>query len=143
MKELRNTKQREEVLNAVRTLMYHPTAEEVYLDVSRKNPSISKGVKQTMPNISLGTVYRNLNLLTQLGEISKISMPGSEPDRFDHITEENHHHAFCRCCKRLFDYELDEELHYEGHVIDKDFTVEKSQLILTGICKDCLEKNKE
>ena len=89
MKELRNTKQREEVLNAVRTLMYHPTAEEVYLDVSRKNPSISKG-----------TVYRNLNLLTQLGEISKISMPGSEPDRFDHITEENHHHAFCRCCRR-------------------------------------------
>ena len=132
MKELRNTKQREEVLNAVRTLMYYPTAEEVYLDVSRKNPSISKG-----------TVYRNLNLLTQLGEISKISMPGSEPDRFDHITEENHHHAFCRCCKRLFAYELDEELHYEGHVIDKDFTVEKSQLILTGICKDCLEKNKE
>ena len=132
MKELRNTKQREEVLNAVRTLMYHPTAEEVYLDVSRKNPSISKG-----------TVYRNLNLLTQLGEISKISMPGSEPDMFDHNTEENHHHAFCRCCKRLFDYELDEELHYEGHVIDKDFTVEKSQLILTGICKDCLEKNKE
>ena len=132
MKELRNTKQREEVLNAVRTLMYHPTAEEVYLDVSRKNPSISKG-----------TVYRNLNLLTQLGEISKISMPGSEPDRFDHITEENHHHALCGCCKRLFDYELDEELHYEGHVIDKDFTVEKSQLILTGICKDCLEKNKE
>ena len=132
MKELRNTKQREEVLNAVRTLMYHPTAEEVYLDVSRKNPSISKG-----------TVYRNLNLLTQLGKISNIRMPGSAPDRFDHITEENHHHAFCRCCKRLFDYELDEELHYEGHVIDKDFTVEKSQLILTGICKDCLEKNKE
>ena len=132
MVKIRRSRQRDAIMTYLKSRTDHPSAEQIY-----------ESVKQTMPNISLGTVYRNLNLLTQLGEISKISMPGSEPDRFDHITEENHHHAFCRCCKRLFDYELDEELHYEGHVIDKDFTVEKSQLILTGICKDCLEKNKE
>ncbi len=131
MKELRNTKQREDVLNAVRMMKCHPTAEDVYLDVSEKNPSISKG-----------TVYRNLNLLTELGEIGKVSMPGNEPDRFDYRTDD-HHHAFCRVCRRLFDYEMEGELSYEGHVMEKGFTVEKSQLILTGICQDCLDKNKE
>lgn len=131
MKELRNTRQREEVLYAVRTLKCHPTAEEVYLSVTERNPSISKG-----------TVYRNLNLLTELGEIGKISMPGNEPDRFDHL-KDNHHHAFCRVCRKLYDYELEDELCFEGHVMEKGFTVEKSQLIITGICQDCLDNDKE
>ena len=72
MKELRNTKQREEVLHSVKALCNHPSAEEVYAHVRTNNPNISKG-----------TVYRNLNLLTDLNEISKVEMPGNEPDRFD------------------------------------------------------------
>ena len=71
MKDIRNTKQREEVLNAVKTLCNHPRAEDVYNCVIDNNPNISKG-----------TVYRNLNLLSELDEISKIQMPGNEPDRF-------------------------------------------------------------
>ena len=63
MKELRNTKQREEVLHSVKALCNHPSAEEVYAHVRTNNPNISKG-----------TVYRNLNLLTDLNEISKVEI---------------------------------------------------------------------
>lgn len=131
MKELRNTKQREEVLNSVKALCNHPSAEEVYAHVRTNNPNISKG-----------TVYRNLNLLTDLNEISKVEMPGNEPDRFD-VRTDNHHHAFCRLCKKLYDFELDEDLSIKGHIEGKEFLSEKSQLILTGICQDCLSKEKE
>lgn len=131
MKELRNTKQREEVLHSVKALCNHPSAEEVYAHVRTNNPNISKG-----------TVYRNLNLLTDLNEISKVEMPGNEPDRFD-VRTDNHHHAFCRICKKLYDFELDEDLSIKGHIVDKEFLSEKSQLILTGICQDCLSKEKE
>ena len=131
MKELRYTKQREEVLHSVKALCNHPSAEEVYAHVRTNNPNISKG-----------TVYRNLNLLTDLNEISKVEMPGNEPDRFD-VRTDNHHHAFCRICKKLYDFELDEDLSIKGHIVGKEFLSEKSQLILTGICQDCLSKEKE
>lgn len=131
MKEHRNTKQREEVLNSVKALCNHPSAEEVYDYAREKNPNISKG-----------TVYRNLNLLTDLNEISKVEMPGNEPDRFD-VRTDNHHHAFCRICRKLYDFELDEDLSIKGHIYGKEFISEKSQLILTGICQDCLSKEKE
>ena len=131
MKELRNTKQREEVLHSVKALCNHPSAEEVYAHVRTNNPNISKG-----------TVYRNLNLLTDLNEISKVEMPGNEPDRFD-VRTDNHHHAFCRICKKLYDFELDEDLSIKGHIVGKEFLSEKIQLILTGICQDCLSKEKE
>lgn len=131
MKELRNTKQREEVLHSVKALCNHPSAEEVYAHVRTNNPNISKG-----------TVYRNLNLLTDLNEISKVEMPGNEPDRFD-VRTDNHHHAFCRICKKLYDFELDEDLSIKGHIVGKEFLSEKRQLILTGICQDCLSKEKE
>ena len=131
MKEHRNTKQREEVLNSVKSLCNHPSAEEVYYYARENNPNISKG-----------TVYRNLNLLTDLNEISKVEMPGNEPDRFD-VRTDNHHHAFCRICRNLYDFELDEDLSIKGHIYGKEFISEKSQLILTGICQDCLSKEKE
>ena len=131
MKDIRNTKQREEVLNAVKTLCNHPRAEDVYNCVIDNNHNISKG-----------TVYKNLNLLSELDEISKIQMPGNEPDRFD-VRIDEHHHAYCRVCKKLFDIDLDDSLKVNCHLQRMNFLVEKSQLFLTGICKECYEKEKE
>ena len=131
MKDIRNTKQREEVLNAVKILCNHPCAEDVYNCVLENNPNISKG-----------TVYRNLNLLSELEEISKIQMPGNEPDRFD-VRIDEHNHAYCRVCKSLFDIDLDDSLKVNKKIEESGFKVEKSQLILTGICKKCLDKEKE
>ena len=69
----RNTIQRQLVIAAVRFLADHPTAEEVYDRITMEYPDISKG-----------TVYRNLNSLVESGLLGKVSVP-SGADRFDHI----------------------------------------------------------
>ena len=59
------TKQRQLILEAVRATNSHPTADELFQMIRRK-----------LPTISLATVYRNLNFLSDIGEIRKLSMPG-------------------------------------------------------------------
>ena len=61
-------------------------------------------VKEEFPNISLGTVYRNLNLLADIGEITKIPTPDGG-DRFDGRTD-SHYHVICSGCGNVFDLEL-------------------------------------
>lgn len=63
MNNTRNTIQKQVILNAVRELKNHPTSEEVY-----------NHIKPNFPSISLGTVYRNLNLLSENKDIQKISI---------------------------------------------------------------------
>lgn len=92
--ERRNTIQREMVLNAVRSLKNHPTADEVYALIIKKHPTIGKG-----------TVYRNLNILAEEKEIRKLEIPDG-PFRFDHILKE-HYHVKCVTCSKVFDVDLD------------------------------------
>ena len=61
-------------------------------------------IKRKFPNISLGTVYRNLNLLADIGEITKIPTPDGG-DRFDGRTD-SHYHVICSGCGNVFDLEL-------------------------------------
>ena len=68
---LKYSKQRESIKHYLMTTDEHPTADMVYMHV-----------KKDFPNISLGTVYRNLNLLTDIGEAVKIATPDCG-DRFD------------------------------------------------------------
>lgn len=68
---LKYSRQREAIKTFLAGRYDHPTAETVYL-----------GIKEEFPNISLGTVYRNLSLLSDIGEIQKLST-GIGPDRFD------------------------------------------------------------
>ena len=90
----RNTIQRSLVLEAVNKLHCHATADEVYEEIIKEHPTISKA-----------TVYRNLNLLSDMGEIRRLEIPGSA-DRFDHITR-NHCHVKCKACGRVFDVDMD------------------------------------
>ena len=90
----RNTIQRSLVLEAVNKLHCHATADEVYEEIIKEHPTISKA-----------TVYRNLNLLSDMGEIRRLVIPGSA-DRFDHITC-NHCHVKCKACGRVFDVDMD------------------------------------
>ena len=62
----RNTIQRSLVLEAVNKLQCHATADEVYAEISKDHPTISKA-----------TIYRNLNVLSELGEIRRLEIPGS------------------------------------------------------------------
>lgn len=83
--EKRNTIQKQLVLDAVFRLANHPTAEEVYAEVARSHPTVSKA-----------TVYRNLGSLSEDGLLRHIKMPGGA-DRFDHMLLE-HHHIICTRC---------------------------------------------
>ena len=80
--EKRNTIQRSLVLNAVNKLQCHATADEVYDEIAKEHPNISKA-----------TVYRNLKLLSDMGVIRRMEVPGGA-DRFDHRCQE---HCHVRC----------------------------------------------
>lgn len=128
----RNTIQRDLVLSAVRNL-YHPTAEEVYSEIVKKSPSISKA-----------TVYRNLHLLADMNHIKQVSIPG-EADHFDGIVKK-HYHAKCRECGRIIDIETDKTIELLIASLGKEtntqsgFSVENCDFHLIGICADCNRK---
>lgn len=120
------SRQREEILNLIKQSSEHPTAEEIYLDV-----------KEIHPHISRGTVYRNLNYLTEKGAIIKISMQDG-PDRYDYLRTE-HKHAICTKCSKVFDfnYDFDKE-NLEKEIQEKtglEFQIE--DVIVKGICRNC------
>ncbi len=84
-KQQRNTRQRRIVLEELRKVTSHPTATELY-----------KAVRERLPKISLGTVYRNLDLLSQLGEVQKLKSGGAQI-RFDGNPEQHYHIRCLRC----------------------------------------------
>lgn len=89
MVQRRNTRQRQLVLDAVRHLDDHPTADEIYGYVRKQDEHVSRA-----------TVYRNLNLLAATGAILDVRVPGS--DRFDHRTDD-HPHLVCTECGSVID----------------------------------------
>ena len=93
---MRYSKQRELVMQTVQQLCDHPTAEEIYDKAA-----------QECPNLSLGTVYRNLNSLVEAGRVRRVSIPG-KADRFDH-TLPWHSHLYCTVCGGVTDAEVDEK----------------------------------
>ena len=68
--QYRNTRQRKIVLEAVQEHHDHPSADQIYLEIRAKDPRISRG-----------TVYRNLNILSEEGQITHVKVPGA--DRYD------------------------------------------------------------
>jgi len=90
------TSQRRAVLDVLRARRWHPTADEVFAEVRRR-----------MPRISLGTVYRSLELLSRERLVSVIEVPGG-PRRYDGVTEE-HMHARCLRCGAVGDVKLGPE----------------------------------
>ena len=122
----RNTIQRQLVIAAVRFLADHPTAEEVYDRITMEYPDISKG-----------TVYRNLNSLVESGLLGKVSVP-SGADRFDHILA-RHYHIKCTHCGKFinvenFDYfhDLDDKL-----ANATGFKMEHHGIVFSGLCPEC------
>ncbi len=126
----RNTIQGQLVLNAVRQLGNHPTADDVY-----------NYVVQMHPNISKGTVYRNLNSLAEDGILVKISVPDAA-DRFDH-TLEKHYHIKCMNCKEFVDVNLDYMQELDDKVAESTkYKILSHDVVFKGICHNCCNKNK-
>lgn len=133
MANLKYSRQRASIKEYLSNTMEHPTADTVYLHV-----------KEEFPNISLGTVYRNLNLLADMGEVVKISTPDGG-DRFDGRTEP-HYHVVCRSCGNIFDLELDEEhIQSINELANRHFggRIEFHTTLFYGICEECTGKKTE
>lgn len=121
----RNTIQRSLVFEAVNRLQCHATADEIYEDIVREHPHISRA-----------TVYRNLNMLSETGEIRKLEMPGGA-DRFDHICRD-HCHVRCEKCCRVFDVDMDFVAGLEKNIRDsRGFEFTGYDIIFRGICPRC------
>lgn len=121
----RNTIQRSLVLEVVRELQHHVTADEVYDCLTQKHPGISRG-----------TVYRNLNLLSDMGEIRKLEMPGGAT-RYDHICHE-HYHARCMKCGQIMDVDMAFIADLEKNIKDtQGFEFMGHDVIFRGLCADC------
>ena len=103
----------------------HPTAETVYLNV-----------KKEFPNISLGTVYRNLSLLSEIGEIQKLST-GIGPDRFDG-NPAPHYHFICNHCGSVLDLDVT-GLDHINVLASQNFDgeIEGHLIYFYGKCPDC------
>jgi Fe2+ or Zn2+ uptake regulation protein len=107
----------------------HPTASEVY-DM----------VRQDCPQVSLGTIYRNLASMAEGGEILRLSFAGT-PDRFDPNTFE-HFHVVCKHCGRVFDADcaqsaLQLERLVESVEHSTGVAIEQHNLMFSGTCKQC------
>ncbi|MBP3627677.1 MAG: transcriptional repressor [Clostridia bacterium] len=117
------SRQREAIMNVLHSTDMHPTASQVY-----------KRVRQIIPNISLGTVYRNLSALSEAGEILTISV-GEGCDHFDGNAKP-HLHLHCRNCGNIADVEFDFKS-VENKIADLSFAPETSVLVIHGVCKNC------
>ncbi len=127
MKRKRYSHQRELILERLQKTTKHPTAEMLYQWLKPDNPALS-----------LGTVYRNLNLLADEGTVIRMSFP---VERFD-ANIAPHPHLLCRNCGSVYDLELpyDSELDKRaeasgGHLI------EGHELLFTGTCENCVQKH--
>lgn len=131
---MRQTKQKDIIMQALYEIPGHPTAEMLYANL-----------KKDHPNLSLATVYRNLNQFADEGIVTKLEFP-SEPARFD-IHSDDHPHAICRLCGSIFDVPADTltpVTNYIKQVIseDLDFTVETLEILAQGVCSYCMSESK-
>jgi Fe2+ or Zn2+ uptake regulation protein len=123
--QLRMTRQRQVILEELRRTCSHPGADEVYTMVRKR-----------LPRISLGTVYRNLEVLSSQGEIQKIEIGGSLK-RFDgNITP--HYHIRCLSCQKVVDAPLKPLANVENLLDGKtDFQITGHRVEFVGLCPQC------
>ena len=122
---MKYSKQREMILNCIKSNPVHPTADLIY-----------ETLKKDHPNLSLGTVYRNLNQLAEHGMIRKVAIPGYA-DRFDG-TLEAHDHFICLTCQQVIDLSV-ENLNTIKQSLEAEYGIEilSTELSFKGVCQSC------
>lgn len=124
---LKHSRQREAIIAFLKTRKDHPTADIVY-----------SNLREQLPNISLGTVYRNLSLLSDRGEILRISC-NQKADHFDGFTHP-HYHFSCKECGGVSDIEMDlSDIIYDKVSENFDGQITEHTLLFSGVCSNCLQ----
>ncbi len=125
---LKYSRQREVIKDFLMTRKDHPTADVVYMNI-----------RKTFPNISLGTVYRNLQLLTELGEIQKLNV-GDGVDHFDGNTSP-HYHFICKECGSVIDLQMENiDTIKDIAGVNFDGQIAGHITYFYGICGNCCKK---
>ncbi len=125
----RMTKQRRIILEELKKVTCHPTAEDLHHLVRRR-----------LPKISIATVYRNLEILSAEGIVLKMDLAGTQR-RFDGTTE-NHYHIRCIECGRVDDIDIEPfPLIEKAAQRSCGYKVVSHWMEFTGICPDCFRKN--
>ena len=128
---LRMTKQRQVILEELRSVTSHPTADDMYDMVRRR-----------LPNVSLGTVYRNLEILAETGVVQKLDIGGTKK-RFDGNVA-IHYHLRCEACGRVDDVHMDTGVDLEEvAAMVTDYTILRHRLEFIGICPGCQQKREQ
>ena len=127
-KKLRYSHQREKIYEYLVHSDQHPSAEMVY-----------NSLREELPDLSLGTVYRNLKLLEQLGKVRRVaSYQGTE--RYDAICGD-HVHFLCQECGSVRDVtRADAEMIRKAISLEDGSQINKLDLTITGLCPDCAKK---
>lgn len=125
MIQRRFSKQRQIIYDMIKSNPVHPTADYIY-----------NSLKKEYPDLSLGTVYRNLNVLAESGLIIKITSE-SDSEHYDGNTE-NHYHLMCEKCNHIFDINIP----YLNNIVEEAqkecaHLVKHHSLVFTGICEEC------
>ncbi|MBT3864464.1 transcriptional repressor [Candidatus Peregrinibacteria bacterium] len=130
MQQTRQTKQRKIILEKLRKVHTHPTAEEIF-----------QMVLPLLPKVSLATIYRNLEFLEKQGEILKLEHKNNESkNRYDGHTEP-HRHLICKKCGEIVDISCCCCCQMNKKDLAKyGFTVDDGFIEILGLCKKCSHK---
>ena len=128
MKERKYSRKRDAILHKLQTADRHPTADWIFQEL-----------KTELPDLSLDTVYRNLRLFKQDGVIESIGVVNGQ-EHFEVCTEHEHGHFICDKCHSVEDISINTDL--KGYLDNisslKQAKVDRVELIVRGICRDCL-----
>lgn len=123
---VRQTKQRAAVIEVLQSARSHPDAAWVHAQV-----------RERLPQVSLGTVYRTLDTLVRDGVVVTIERAG-QATRYDYRHPgHDHHHAVCRGCGAIFDVEMADLPPLPPTVLPAGFQVSDVRLEFRGVCPDC------
>ena len=129
VKAMKYSRQRAAILSFLQTRKDHPTAEFVY-----------SSLKEEFPNISLGTVYRNLNQLAEAGIIAKLRFGDLGIDHFDYNIA-SHQHFVCTKCDSVIDLPMGDVSYIDAEASKHfDGLIQGHKLYFCGLCKKCLTK---
>ena len=128
-KGLRITPQRIAILRILSIGGGHPSVENIY-----------EQVRENFPTTSVATVYKNVSMLKELGEVLELSF-GTESSRYDGKKPDPHPHLICTVCKKIIDPDLD-SLKYVSTELVKEtgFRIMSHRLDFFGICPECQTK---
>ncbi len=124
--DLKITPQRLSILTYLSSHHNHPTAEEIYETLKKKNPSLSKT-----------TIYNNLETLTKAGILYKLTICPTE-HRYD-INTDMHHHFICKNCGTIYDinFQCPNIEQIQKRVTDQGHHIDEVHGYFKGICKEC------